>query len=349
MKSLNVLLINPKNGYLQDMLDWMKSNTPHVSIDTMIFKQLFSAAILSKLQLLMQVPYTLLQAARLVLFPSQYGVILLNGNLIAPPILLLRRLFGMNLRKTKIIVMHFFLNDIRNYALVKSLVRFLFDQHDVTMIALSKGDQEHYAGLFKRTKVVYYPLCFYDSPDTKDELVKNEEEGAYVFAGGWTNRDYESLMSAARRVSIPFLVVCSDKNVLPAIPENIKVVRDVPNAVFNQYVRDSRFVVVPLKENVGAAGQMVALTAMMYGKAVIYTDLPCISDYLEDLRSGLAYRPGNDAELAEKIQLLIDDPSLAKTLGKAAAERFDSLFRPEKFYIFLTDIISNCCSNSIET
>jgi glycosyltransferase involved in cell wall biosynthesis len=336
MKNLKVLLINPARGYMQDFMDWISSNVHEITIEEKLLKTIYSPSILTKKQNLIQIIINVLQGVRPAFSFRSYEVILLNGNLIAPPILLLRRLFGMNLHKSRIIVIHFFLNDIRHHSLVKKLVRYIFDQPGITMIALSKGDQEHYAKLFKHAHVDYYPLCFNDKPDLESELVEN---GEYIFSGGWTNRDYECLISAARRVSHQFIIICSEKNKLPELPNNVKVLRDIPNTVFKRYVRDSQFVVVPLKNNVGAAGQMVALAALMYGKPVIYTDLPCISDYIENGVSGLAYRQGDDVDLEKKINLLVNEPSLSESLGKAASERFYALFRPECFFQHLTHII----------
>jgi alpha-maltose-1-phosphate synthase len=72
----------------------------------------------------------------------------------------------------------------------------------------------------------------------------------------------------------------------------------------------------------------VFMEAMAAGLPVIATTLPQISEVVIDGETGFVVRPGDRNELAKKIQVLMDNPSLGLEMGakgrKIAEQRFDS-------------------------
>lgn len=87
------------------------------------------------------------------------------------------------------------------------------------------------------------------------------------------------------------------------------------------------------------------LEAMACGLAVLATRVTGTRDIVHDGTNGLLYEPGNRAESAEQLKRLIEDPSLARRLGRAAratAENFSiektsdlwlRLYRCEEVYV----------------
>jgi glycosyltransferase involved in cell wall biosynthesis len=69
----------------------------------------------------------------------------------------------------------------------------------------------------------------------------------------------------------------------------------------------------------GEAMSLAILEFMAAELAVLTSDLPSVSAALQPGITGLTYRHGDEAHAADTLQRLIDDPSLRKSLGAAAA------------------------------
>jgi len=90
----------------------------------------------------------------------------------------------------------------------------------------------------------------------------------------------------------------------------------------------SRVVVMPslCPETLG----LVGLEAMAYGRPVVAFDVGGISDWLEDGENGFLIRPGDIAELAEKLELLLTEPNLAEEMGQMGREIVKRNFNSER-------------------
>ena len=71
---------------------------------------------------------------------------------------------------------------------------------------------------------------------------------------------------------------------------------------------------------------VVLLEAMSYGVPVVASDIGGITDIVEHDRSGLLVPPGDAAALAEALEQLARDASLARRLGSAGEQRVRSAF-----------------------
>ena len=129
----------------------------------------------------------------------------------------------------------------------------------------------------------------------------------------------------------PFVVVMSSRS--PAIhpPPNVEVLKDLPPGKFNGYLEASKAVVVPLAEDTGSSGQMVALTAMSFARPLIVTKLPAVMEYLEDGVSGLCYEPGDVESLRLALLKVLTSPETALTMGQQARIRYLTRFTPATY------------------
>jgi glycosyltransferase involved in cell wall biosynthesis len=68
------------------------------------------------------------------------------------------------------------------------------------------------------------------------------------------------------------------------------------------------------------------IEAMALGKPVVASSVPGIQDMVSDGESALLVPPGNPKALASAMQRILDDPSLGRKLGSAAAEQATQRF-----------------------
>lgn len=150
----------------------------------------------------------------------------------------------------------------------------------------------------------------------------------YYFSGGYSNRDYISLVGVFRRIQAPLVIVCSSLNTEIdelSLPANVRVVRDVPSATFDEYISHAKAGIVPLKRDTGSSGQTVVLRLMRYGKPIVVNDMAALRDYVEPGISAFVVRDmGN--ELAEVIEEIEAHPDAALKVGQAAKIRYEGSF-----------------------
>jgi len=90
----------------------------------------------------------------------------------------------------------------------------------------------------------------------------------------------------------------------------------------------ARFLVMPSLWYEGFP--MVIVEAFAHGLPVICSRLGGMAEVVRDGVSGLHFNPGDSADLAAKVQTLIDDPARAAQLGAAARQQFLRHYGPEQ-------------------
>jgi glycosyltransferase involved in cell wall biosynthesis len=171
-----------------------------------------------------------------------------------------------------------------------------------------------------------YPLIHpYFIPYSQDEIQKayqglSSEDRGYVFSGGYTNRDYDTLLKAAEMLPYRFVIACSRLNKLPdRIPKNVTVHREVSAEEFHTLMAKSRLIVLNLKDQIGSSGQMVALAGLSFRKPIVYSRNESISHYFQDGKSGFSYVMRNLDDLKNKIEYLMKND---KTRSEIAEEGY---------------------------
>ena len=74
---------------------------------------------------------------------------------------------------------------------------------------------------------------------------------------------------------------------------------------------------------------MVGIEAMAYGKPVIAFDVGGISEWLKDGETGFLVKLRDEVALAETLNLLLGDHSLAIRMGSKGREAVEKRFTPE--------------------
>lgn len=182
------------------------------------------------------------------------------------------------------------------------------------------------------SRLHYIPCGDWHTARTGEEKTNEaggtEFPGNYYFSGGYSNRDYLSLIRVFRRINAPLVIVCSKLNSEideAGLPENVRVVRDVPSAIFDEYISRAKAGIVPLKRDTGSSGQTVVLRLMRFGKPIVVNDMAAIRDYIEPGVSAFVMRDLR-SELAEVIQHIDAHPEAASRIGQAAKARYEGSF-----------------------
>jgi glycosyltransferase involved in cell wall biosynthesis len=346
---MNILIVIPYKGYFSNFSSYLagclngRKDVQKSTVTTVMppYYSCYSKTgkILDKRQIIMVMFFDFFYFAYhfAIRRRQKHDVILLASHVIAIPFLFLVRIFPFINARKNIIVISFFLHGLGQKKFVQSILRFLLGNRKVILIVQSEYEAEYYSHLMGNDRVARFPFC-------QHEVSISEESGkgeAYIFAGGYTNRDYECLFEAARKLSYDFVVICSrlNKIEIDQKPSNVRILREITPSEFHGYLKNSKMVIIPLKERTGSSGQMVALAAMLFKKPIIYTNIDSVSQYFEDGVSGIPYEINNADDLADKIRHLLAEPQLCEKLGANAYKTYCEKYHISKYCESLAELV----------
>jgi glycosyltransferase involved in cell wall biosynthesis len=168
-----------------------------------------------------------------------------------------------------------------------------------------------------------------ESPSAEPHAAQNLLEGDFFYSGGYSNRDYLSLIETFRALPYNLVIVCSRLNTdvnEAGLPANVRVFRELASSEFDAYLRASRACLIPIAHDSGAAGQSVLLRCMRNRKIIIATDTGIIREYVTNGVSGILVS-NNHGAMAEAVRAVAEGS--VKTYSKyaeAAHERYVSDF-----------------------
>jgi glycosyltransferase involved in cell wall biosynthesis len=243
--------------------------------------------------------------------------------------LVVARLLGLFGSDVRVFLYNFYLHGLSRSFSVRVLLSFLLTKR-VGIAGQSDTDIAYFASVSPRPGLFLVP---YGQNPIEGVRAEDVKLGDYVFAGGYSNRDYDQLLRCAARLpQVRFVVACSRLNKIPdTVPENVTVHRDLEPVAFHRLLGGARLVVVPLADDVGASGQMVTLASMQLGKTTIVPDFSATAQYLEPAVSGLVYEQGSDESLRLAIQEVLTDEETLTRLGAMAKKRYFERFTLNDF------------------
>jgi len=239
----------------------------------------------------------------------------------------------------RLYLFNFFLHDLGSSEIVQKILKFLLNQ-DVAMMAFSSSERDYFKKLAFNADIRFVPWGGEPGHEIDPLQIKR---GDYIFAGGYSNRDYDLLIRCARKFPRQrFIIVCSRRNgITETAPPNVEIHKEISPKEFHMLLAGSMATVIPLKNNVGASGQMAALAAMEFGKPTIYADLDVISQYFENGKSGLKYEVGNAESLMAALSLLLEDQSAREKLGKRAFFCWERAFKGDRMAQAIADHLAD--------
>jgi len=106
-----------------------------------------------------------------------------------------------------------------------------------------------------------------------------------------------------------------------------------------KYFEDADIFLFPTHYHYETFG-IVNLEAMQHGLAIISTPEGGIPDVVVDGKTGFLVPQKDSAQLAKKIEQLIDDPQLRKNMGKSGRTRYEHFYTLEKFERNFIDVLN---------
>src|SRR4051794_17133642 len=166
-------------------------------------------------------------------------------------------------------------------------VRALDGDH-VTYVVFSQEERELFADSFgipsDRIACVRFAHSLWSRADGPTS------DGGYVFAGGDSLRDYDTLIEAVRGLDAQVRIATNRP--LGELPENVTS-GPVTLAEYNELIAGARVVAVPMQRGRRGAGLLTYLNAMALGKPVIVTDSPAVAEYVEPGTTGVVVPPAD--------------------------------------------------------
>jgi glycosyltransferase involved in cell wall biosynthesis len=246
---------------------------------------------------------------------------------------------GLIKRPQKILIIGCFVHSNKVRYLINKVLR-LLKFEGLGFITFSRGESEN---LIKNVGMSPSSVHFHLWRQNLDGRVEpcNVIEGDYIFSGGYSNRDYDLLISAMQDMKSKLIIVASSRNDITKMNDvNINIYRDLDEADFEKLLAQSKLVVLPLHNHGEACGQSVLIRTLRNGKPLVVTRHESVEDYL-----GMDYPgfvpAGNRAAMRSMVELALTDSEFRNGLAsriKRAAESLDSRGLPsEEILEFLAD------------
>ena len=151
-----------------------------------------------------------------------------------------------------------------------------------------------------------------------DNVEHSPIEKPYIVSMGSANRDYETLVEAARGTGIKTVII-SKKAIVDGIPEHPDLLKlaNLTAEECRNILGGAEMNIVPISSTRTAAGQVTFITSMSMGIPTIATRCVGSVDYIQDWKTGVLVDPGDTAALRQAIETLWRDQALRLRIGEA--------------------------------
>lgn len=189
--------------------------------------------------------------------------------------------------------------------------------------------------------------------DMDNYNVEVEDDGyAFYFGRLIKEKGIFTLLEAFKGLKDKKLLIAGDGPDLEKIKEylnknnmqeNIKLLGYIDSDKVKEYVRKSRFIVVPSiwYENCPYS----VLETLAIGKPIIGSNLGGIPELVKNNESGLIYTYNKPKELQEKMRVLFENKELADELGKNAKQIAKKEYSKESYYNKIINIYEGAVKN----
>lgn len=177
-----------------------------------------------------------------------------------------------------------------------------------------------------RDKIVFVPWGIPQRAIDKRLAAAKQPDEGYIFSGGRTNRDFDTVMEALQHLNIPAKLELDNQTKLQShVSDQIEIYRDLPTNQFFNMMGGSKAVVISLENPSVASGLMVMRDAQLMKKPVVISNTAGMSDYIKDGEDGLLFNHKDPEDLKKKLEKLLNDKELYNHLtekGFRSAQSF---------------------------
>ncbi|MBI5591932.1 MAG: glycosyltransferase [Deltaproteobacteria bacterium] len=180
----------------------------------------------------------------------------------------------------------------------------------------SEKEKEIYT---KRFNIHPDQIAFYPMKPAAYLLEKEAySKGGYLFSYGNSDRDYDTLIEAVRRLPFQTVIVSKTYQPMQPLPPRIVLIREKPWDELLALIGSSCMVILPLQSYWIAAGQTAMLETLALGRPLIVTSNMATIEYATDKQTALFFEAGDDGNLKKHIQFLMNNPVVAENMGRQA-------------------------------
>lgn len=166
------------------------------------------------------------------------------------------------------------------------------------------------------------------------------EEKFLLTVGRDLDRDYGFLLSIIPRLPMKTLIVTSKRNLAHLrVPNNTEVLFDIDYEELRDLYERAQLVMIPLKNNPRASGQLVFLESLAMKKAVVASDVPGITSGYKNLSSRAILVPsGNADRFVDAVNKLVASGSRRRALGGIGRKTISNSYTSDIFARHLEEL-----------
>jgi len=193
-----------------------------------------------------------------------------------------------------------------------------------------------------RIRVIPNPISITDADQSRALNESPSVDCGYVAYAGRieSGKGIFTLLEAASAlpdVSFKIAGDCTNAGaILQKSPENVEFVGFLKGEALSRFYRNCSMFVFPTCFYEGFP--TVLVEAMQHKKAIVCSNIGGLPDIVETGRNGLLFETGNGEDLADKIQMLRDDPALRDQLGQGGFDKVHNAYHPDTIYRQLMEV-----------
>lgn len=173
---------------------------------------------------------------------------------------------------------------------------------------------DYCAEVFQEPKERFVFLPFGVNDFTKRVDMNVPATNDYILSLGRSNRDWDFLIESFAEIQYPLRIVCDELH-RDNLPDNIRIYNNVWGDESFEFIKNCRFMIIPIMDGKIGSGETVLLQTMSFSKPIIITKPSCLADdYVTDGETGLVVSKKKDDMIAA-VEKLWNDQELYERLA----------------------------------